>query len=108
MIFDPQFQSYVDMYEGGFFHQRGVFRSEPNSCMDRNIAYFSAISREAIVKRIMEYAGEEYSFEKFKAKDNPRVGNMATRSSMLLDIMPQVTLSHNNPVVIEDAPELNF
>lgn len=108
MIFDPQFQSYVDMYEGGFFHQRGVFRSEPNSCMDRNIAYFSAISREAIVKRIMEYAGEEYSFEKFKAKDNPRVGNMATRSSMLLDIMPQVNISHNNPVVIEDAPELNF
>lgn len=69
MIFDPQFQNTVDIYEGGYMHTRGVFRSEPNSCMNNNIPYYSAISRESIVKRIKLYAGEGYSFEDFKAND---------------------------------------
>lgn len=71
MIFDPQFSGTVDIYEGGFFHTRGVFRSESNSCMNNNVPYFSAISREAIVKRIMEYAGLMYSYDEFKANDIP-------------------------------------
>lgn len=37
--------------------------------MNNNIAYYNAISRESMVKRIMKYAGEEYSYEAFKAKD---------------------------------------
>ena len=69
LIFDPQYSNLVDIYEGGYMHMRGVFRSEPNSCMNNNVPYFSAISREAIVKRIMEYAGVPYSFEDFKARD---------------------------------------
>ncbi|MBQ6871279.1 MAG: leucine-rich repeat protein [Bacteroidales bacterium] len=69
MIFDPQFSGTVDIYEGGFFHTRGVFRSESNSCMNNNVPYFSAISRETIVKRIMKSAGLEYSYEAFKAND---------------------------------------
>ena len=69
MIFDPQYSNVVDMYEGGYMHMRGVFRSEANSCMNNNIPYFSAISRESIVKRIKEYAGESYTFEDFKQKD---------------------------------------
>ena len=69
MIYDPQYSNTVDVYEGAFFHTRGVFRSEPTSCMHNNIPYYNAISREAMVKRIMKYAGETYSFEEFKAKD---------------------------------------
>ena len=69
LIFDPQYSNLVDIYEGGFKHSRGVFRSESNSCMNNNVPYYSAISRESIVKRIMKYAGVEYSFEDFKAKD---------------------------------------
>ena len=69
MIYDPQYSNNVDVYEGAFFHTRGVFRSEPTSCMHNNIPYYNAISREAMVKRIMKYAGEEYSFEEFKAND---------------------------------------
>ncbi len=69
LIFDPQYSNLVDVYEGGYMHMRGVFRSEPNSCMDNNIPYFSAISREAIVKRLKQYAGESYSFEDFKIHD---------------------------------------
>ena len=69
LIFDEKYQNTVDIYEGGYMHTRGVFRSEATSCMNNNIPYFSAISREEIVKRIKRYAGEEYSFEKWKAND---------------------------------------
>ena len=69
MIYDPQYSNVVDVYEGAYMHTRGVFRSEATSCMNNNIAYYNAISREAMVKRIMKYAGEEYSYEAFKAQD---------------------------------------
>ena len=70
MIYDPQYSNVVDVYEGAFMHTRGVYRSEATSCMNNNIAYYNAISRESMVKRIMKYAREEYSFEAFKAKDH--------------------------------------
>ena len=107
MIFDPQFSNSVDMYEGGYFHQRGVFRSEPNSCMNNNVPYFSAISREQIVKRIMEYAGEEYSFDKFKIKDNSSMGPISFTRSMFISEYPSST-THNKPVVVGEEPMLNF
>ena len=76
LIFDPQYSDYVDIFEGGYMHNRGVFRSEQNSCMNNDIPYYSAISRESIVKRIKAYAGEEYSFEEFKANDKADAGVM--------------------------------
>lgn len=69
LIFDDRYSDRVDIYEGGFMHSRGVFRSEQTSCMNNNIPYYSAISRESIVKRIKQYAGEEYSFEDFVKND---------------------------------------
>lgn len=81
LIFDDRYSDVVDIYEGGFKHARGVFRSEQNSCMNNNISYFSAISREAIVKRIMEYAGESYSFEKFVENDKRDAVNSLSRSA---------------------------
>ena len=80
MIYDPQYSNTVDVYEGAFFHTRGVFRSEPTSCMNNNIPYYNAISREAMVKRIKEYAGEEYSFEDFKANDKEALPSVTTKS----------------------------
>ena len=80
LIFDPRYSDIVDIYEGGYFHNRGVFRSEQNSCMNNDIPYYSTISRESIVKRIKRYAGEEYSFEEFVANDKRDVNVMATRS----------------------------
>lgn len=73
LIFDPRYSDIVDIYEGGFMHNRGVFRSEQNSCMNNDIPYYSTISRESIVKRIKRYAGEEYSFEDFVANDKRSV-----------------------------------
>lgn len=69
LIFDDRYSDRVDIYEGGFMHNRGVFRSEQNSCMNNDIPYYSTISRESIVKRIKQYAGETYSFEEFVAND---------------------------------------
>lgn len=83
MIFDPQYSNIVDIYEGAFYHSRGVFRSEPTSCMNNNIPYYSAISREAMVKRIMKYAGEEYSFEQFKDKDVESHPSVITKGDFL-------------------------
>ena len=40
-IFDDRYSDVVDIYEGGFTHTRGVFRSEQNSCMNNNIQYHS-------------------------------------------------------------------
>ena len=69
LIFHEKYSEFVDIFEGGFMHNRGVYRSEHNSCMNNDIPYYSTISRESIVKRIMAYAGEEYSFEDFVAND---------------------------------------
>ena len=74
LIFDEKYSDFVDIFEGGFMHNRGVFRSEQNSCMNNDIPYYSTISRESIVKRIKAYAGEEYSFEEFKANDKVEAG----------------------------------
>lgn len=83
MIFDSRYSKLVDIYEGGFMYSRGVFRPEQNSCMNNNVPYFNAISRESIVRRIKEYAGETFSFEDFVANDKTNASSAvsATRSS---------------------------
>ena len=75
LMYEPDYSDLVDIYEGGFFCSRGVFRSESNSCMNNYVPYFSTISRESIVRRIMEYAGEPFSYEAFKEKDLQTINN---------------------------------
>ena len=74
LISDSRYSDVVDIYEGGFMHSRGVFRSEQNSCMNNEIPYYSTISRESIVRRIKRYAGETFSFEEFVANDKRDAG----------------------------------
>jgi len=70
LIFDERFAQTVDIFEGAYNHARGIYRSENMSIMGNlPIPYFNAISRQSIVKRILEYSGEGYTFEKFVAKD---------------------------------------
>lgn len=107
LIFDPQYSNLVDIYEGGYTHMRGVFRSEPNSCMNNNVPYFSAISRETIVKRILQYAGESYSFEEFKARDvlDASTAGVETRSmSSALEFA--ASNKQQNPVYMGDRPNI--
>jgi hypothetical protein len=70
LIFNENYSDIVDVYEGGYRHFRGVYRSENMSCMSTFIAYYNTISRETIVRRIMDYSGKEFSFDDFVAKDS--------------------------------------
>ncbi len=107
LIFDPKYSNMVDIYEGGYMHARGVFRSEPNSCMNNNIPYYSAISRESIVKRIMAYAGEEYSFETFKEKDVMTAESPSTKADMLLGTQFGYSNRQHAPVYMGEKPVFN-
>lgn len=80
LIYDDRYSDIVDIYEGGFMHNRGVFRSEPNSCMNNDIPYYSTISRESIVRRIKQYAGETFSFEDFVKNDKRDAGVVESRA----------------------------
>lgn len=104
MIFHPQYSDVVDVFEGGYFHSRGVFRCESISCMNNNIPYYSAISRQAIVERIMEYAGEEFNLEKFYANDSGEFG-LTTKSEMLY-FPPETNFSGKRyaPVIMGEKP----
>lgn len=69
LFFHPDYSGIVDMYEGGYFHTRGIYRSEATSCMNNNIPYYSAIQRQEMVERIMRYAGLEFNISDFYAND---------------------------------------
>lgn len=107
LIFNNKYNEVVDIYEGGFMYARGVFRSELNSCMNNSVPYFNAISREAIVKRIKQYAGETYSFDEFVKNDNPNPGSRSTR----YNVAPWNKLSdkpapnHSKPIIHKGSPK---
>ena len=108
LIFDPRYSDFVDIYEGGYMHSRGVFRSEQNSCMNNNIPYYSTISRESIVKRIKRYAGETYSFEDFVKNDKREAGNV-TRSTGTSGSVGNVNSGmHQHAPVIHRGNPLNM
>ena len=106
LIFHPKYSNVVDIYEGGYFHTRGVYRSEPTSCMNNNIPYYSAISRQAMVERIMEYAGETFDLEEFIAKDVTTAGPTTKAGPAL---MPVESFYDNGkqhaPVYMGDKPD---
>lgn len=104
-IFDDRYSDVVDIYEGGFMHSRGVFRSEQNSCMNNDIPYHSAISREAIVKRIMLYAGETYSFDEFVKNDKRGADNLS-RSTRDMDFGTKARGNQYPPVIHKGRPSI--
>lgn len=109
LIFHPTYSARVDMYEGGFFHTRGIYRSESASCMNNNIPYYSAISRQEIVERIMRYAGKEFSLEEFYAKDNLNAGPVAPTVQSQSKDMQMNTASASKqmpPKYMGDKPQL--
>ena len=69
MLEDERYSSYTGIVEGGDMYAYGIWRPEADSMMRNNDPYFNAPSREAIVKRIMQLAGEEYTFAKFASND---------------------------------------
>lgn len=102
LIFHEKYSNIVDVFEGGFMHNRGVYRSEQNSCMNNNIPYYSTISRESIVRRIKHSVGEEYSFEDFVANDKIEVST--STKSMFTDYQylgSHINIRHNAPVIMD-------
>ena len=70
LIFDEKYAQIVDAYEGALNHSRGAYRSENASVMgNQYIPYFNTISREILVRRIMEASGGKFDFITFKQND---------------------------------------
>ena len=108
LIFHEKYSEFVDVFEGGFMHNRGVYRSEQNSCMNNDIPYYSTISRESIVKRIKRYAGEEYSFEDFVANDVVEAGSTETETKSFDNsyIFNSSASKQHEPVFMGKLPSL--
>ena len=110
LMYHPTYSNTVDIYEGGFFHTRGIFRSEPNSCMNNNIPYYSAISRQAIVERIMDYAGVPFNLDDFYANDAAAIGtraSVAASPAWVPNSSASTNLKHHHPIIMGDHPDLN-
>lgn len=70
LVYDEKYSHLVDAYEGAINHSRGAYRSENVSVMgNRFIPYFNTISREILVRRIMEASGGKFDFTTFKQND---------------------------------------
>ena len=95
----------VDIYEGGYMHGRGIYRSEVNSCMNNNVPYYSTISRQAIVERIMQYSGGSFSFENFVSKDSREMGEkFLSRSGTTREPSVSEALHGSEPIVHHGSP----
>ena len=108
-IFHEKYSEFVDIFEGGYMHTRGVYRSEQNSCMNNDIPYFSTISRYEIYKRIMEYAGEAWSLEDFIEHDViEAVSTSSTKAENNYSLSSKSAAQNSHePVFMGERPQLN-
>lgn len=73
----------VGTYPGAGTYRQGIWRPEPNSCMNDNVAYFNAPSRWTQIRRIRQLAGlPDYSFEAFLLEDRRPVCPVETRAGI--------------------------
>lgn len=81
LIGHPQFNvaGEVGIYPGGCGYAKPIWNSHNYSDSNASIMntgtvyYFNPVCRELLVKRIMYFAGEEYTFEKFLANDKDEI-----------------------------------
>ncbi|MBP3552801.1 MAG: leucine-rich repeat protein [Bacteroidaceae bacterium] len=108
LVNDNRFNDITDIYEGGYFHSRGVYRSEQNSCMNNNVPYYSTWCRELIVRRIKMLAGETFSFDDFVANDSREWGQdftKPTRSSQQIHTFVNAPRHGHAPLISASEPE---
>ena len=108
LIFDPRYGDIVDIYEGGYMHSNGIFRSEFNSCMNDNAPYFSTWSRQLIVERILWAAGEIFDFETFVSKDSREWGKKFITRGVTDTPWHQVKAYHSKghgPIIRKGSPK---
>ena len=105
-IFHEKYNTIVDIFEGGYMHTRGVYRSEQNSCMNNDIPYYNTISRFEIYKRIMEYAGQSWSLEDFIANDIIEAVSTTSTKADYNDDGRTATLNSREPVFMGERPQI--
>ncbi len=76
----PLYNDDVDFYEGGNDWIKGCWRSTEFSIMNKGVEHasygYNVISREAIVRRLLNAAGEPFDFATFLANDSNEVPNL--------------------------------
>ncbi|MDE6480403.1 MAG: leucine-rich repeat protein [Muribaculaceae bacterium] len=110
MLSDRRVNDIVDIWEGGYFHARGVYRSEYNSVMNNNVPYMSTWCRELAVRRIMDYAGETFNYEDFLAKDSRDWGRdftLGSRASATQSLL-KTSVQNSAPIIINSSPRRDF
>ena len=95
LIPHANYSDIVDIYEGGFMHAQGIYRSELNSCMNNNVPYFSTWSRQLAVERIKWAAGETFTFEDFVTNDSREYGDKFLTRGMADVPWQQVNATHS-------------
>lgn len=112
---------HVGMFEGARYYAYGVWRPEQNSCMIDNRPYYNSPSRFAIVRRILEIAGEltpvndndtptvkaaklQAALDRFLATDTQKTENATKASASFVgwDGVPYDFIPLAPPVLIED------
>ena len=107
LIPHPKYSDIVDIYEGSHMHSQGIYRSELNSCMNNNVPYFSTWSRQLIVERIKDAAGETFDFSDFVQHDSRAYGSKFLTRSMNDTPWQQVKAMHSEghgPVIKAGSP----
>lgn len=111
LIHDTHYNDIVDIYEGGYFHTNGVFRSEYNSVMNNNVPYLSSWSRELVVRRIKQLAGETFYYDDFVANDSREWGTdftaFGTMSRSWAEASLPSSMHGSHPVIINRSPNLH-
>lgn len=102
LLKDSRYNDIVDVYEGAFMHSKGAVRSEQTSCMNKYTPYYNTISRESIVRRIKNYAGESFSFEDFVRNDNRSVVSQARGRAV--NTATATSHKHSHPVIMKGSP----
>lgn len=97
-IFDPDYSDYVDVYEGGLGFMRGIYRPESNSCMNYGIPYYNTPSRLSIYQRILDYAGEEFRMEDFRAQDTFEWGATTITRAAAADMGNLTPITYGNHI----------
>ena len=107
LIFDERYGNLVDIFDGAHMHSDGIFRSEPHSCMNNNVPYFSTWSRQLIVERIKDAAGETFDFENFVSNDSREWGDKFLTRSVLetpWQSAKAMHSEHHGPVIKKGSP----
>ena len=75
--------------------------------MNDNVPYFSTISRQAIVERIMDYSNQSFSFEDFVEKDSREWGGNYSASAPTKSVKsPDIHkgLHGQSPIIHKGSP----